>query len=109
MIRILSQYVSPKSLLLAVLEGGTLVLGLLCGVRLRFWGSPAEFESYIQAPAFTFQAVVFVVTLQVCFYYTDLYDLNTVRNRRDQLICLGQSLGSASLFLGLMYFIFPRC
>ena len=107
MIRIFSQYVSPKSLLLVAFEGGFICLSLLCGARLRFWGSPAEFESYIRAPAFAFQALLFVVTLQVCFYYSDLYDLNAIRSRRDQLICLGQSLGAASLFLGVMYFIFP--
>ncbi len=107
MIRIFSQYVSPKSLLLVILEGGFIVLGLLVGVRLRFWASPSEFASYVEAPEFALQALIFVITVQVCFYYSDLYDLNAVRLRRDQLICLGQSLGAASLFLGLMYFVFP--
>jgi sugar transferase (PEP-CTERM system associated) len=48
------------------------------------------------------------VTLQVCFYYSDLYDLNLVRQRRDQLVCLGQSLGAASLLLGMVYFAVPE-
>jgi sugar transferase (PEP-CTERM system associated) len=106
-IRIFSQYVSPKSLLLAVLEAGFIGLGLLCGARLRFWNSPEDFASYVQAPSFGLQAAVFVVTLQVCFYYSDLYDLNAVRQRRNQLVSLGQSLGAASLFLGMVYFAVP--
>jgi len=107
MIRIFNQYVSPKSVLLVFLEVGFILLGLLTGVRLRFWGSPEAFDSYVQAPMFTFQALVFVVTLQMCFYYSDLYDLNAVRSPRDQFVCLAQSLGVASLCLGLMYFFFP--
>lgn len=107
MIRIFSQYISPKNLLLVFLEGGFIVLGLLCGAWLRFWSNPAEFASYIHAPEFLIQAITFVVTVQLCFYYSDLYDLNVVRTRRDQLISLGQSLGTASLLLGLIYFIFP--
>src|SRR6516164_7879750 len=107
MIRILSQYVSLKSLLLVILEGGLITLGLLCGIRLRFWGSGVDFEAYIQAPEFAVQASIFVITFQVCFYYSDLYDLRALRSPRDEMICLGQSLGAASLLLGLMYFIFP--
>lgn len=107
MIRILSQYVSPKTLVLMGLEGLLIVLGLLCGAWLRFLGNATDFETYIQAPQFLTQVLLFVVTFQVCFYYSDLYDLRALRGWRDQLICLGQSLGAASLFLGLMYFVFP--
>jgi sugar transferase (PEP-CTERM system associated) len=94
-------------MLLVLIEGALIVLGLLCGVRLRFWGDTTGFQTYVQAPEFTFQALIFVLTLQVCFYYCDLYDLRVLRGRRDQMICVGQSFGAASLLLGLMYFIFP--
>ena len=107
MIRIFSQYVSPKSLLLVILESALIVLSLLCGARLRFWGNPAEFALYVQAPEFAFQMVIFTVTLMACFYYSDLYDLSAIRSRREQLVCLGQSFGAACLLLGLLYFIFP--
>ena len=107
MIRIFSQYVSPKSLLLVILESGLIILSLLCGARLRFWGNPAEFALYVQAPEFAFQMVIFTVTLMACFYYSDLYDLSAIRSRREQLVCLGQSFGAACLLLGLLYFIFP--
>src|SRR5579863_7120677 len=107
MIRIFSQYVSPKSLLLVLLESGLVILGLLCGARLRFWGSPTEFQIYVQAPEFAFQMAIFTVTMMACFYYSDLYDLSAIRTPREQLVCLGQSFGAACLLLGLLYFIFP--
>jgi FlaA1/EpsC-like NDP-sugar epimerase len=107
LIRIFSRYVSPKSVLLGGMEGGFIVLGLLFGARLRFWGAPSEFSEYIRAPGFAFQAAFFVVTLQLCFYYSDLYDWTSVRNRWQQLISVGQSIGAACLFLGIMYFAFP--
>lgn len=107
MIRVLSQYVSPKSLLLIFFEAVFVSLGLLCGARLRFWASPAEFRSYVQAPEFALQAVTFVTTLQVCFLYFHLYDLNITRRRQDHLIGVCQSLGAASLLLGILYFVCP--
>jgi len=107
MIRIFNQEVSPKSMLLVVFEGAFIVFGLVCGARLRFWSNTTEFHSYVQAPEFALQALIFVITLQVCFYYSDLYDLRVLRCNRDQLVSVGQSLGAACLLLGLMYFVFP--
>src|SRR5262245_47285419 len=107
MVRILNQYVSPKSMVLMLLEGALIMLALLCAVRIRFWGSESGFNAYVTEPEFAWQAVVFVATLQVCFYYCDLYRLSALRARNDQLIALGQSLGSGCLLLGLVYFIFP--
>jgi len=48
-----------------------------------------------------------IVIFQLCFYYSDLYNLNVIRGRSEQLIYLGQSLGSACLVLGALYYIFP--
>jgi hypothetical protein len=107
MIRIFSQYVSPKSVLLIVLEAGLLVLALVCGVRLRFWNNPSEFEFYTQLPDFAWQGMVFAGIFQICFYYSDLYDVRAIRHRNEQLISLGQSLGAGSLVAGAIYFIFP--
>jgi len=107
MVRILNQYVSPKSIVLILLEGILISLALLCAVRIRFWGSEAGFEAYVSLPEFIWQALAFVATLQVCFYYCDLYRPSAFHGRDDQWIALGQSLGSGSLLLGILYFIFP--
>ena len=109
MVRILNQYVSPKGVVLMLMEGVFIALALLCAVRIRFWGSEAGFEEYVRMPEFGWQALVFVATLQVCFYYCDLYRFSTIRARNEQFISLGQSLGSGCLLLGILYFIFPAC
>ena len=107
MIRIFNQYVSPKSLLLMLTEGALIALALVCGVRLRFWGHPDEIGTIMQFPDFAIQGFLIILIFQLCFYYSDLYDLNVTRGRSEQLICLGQSLGSACLLLGALYYIFP--
>lgn len=107
MIRIFSQYVSPKSLLLMAIESLLMSLALVCGVLVRFWNEPLEFDSYIQFPDFAMQVVIFVTIFQICFYYSDLYNVHTTRTRYEQLLCVGQSLGAGCLALGLVYYVFP--
>jgi len=107
MVRIFNQYVSIKGIVLMLLEGGLILLALLAAVRIRFWNSAPGFEAYVALPEFVWQSVVFVVTLQVCFYYCDLYRLSALHGRTEQLIAIGQSLGSGCLLLGIVYFIFP--
>ena len=100
MIRIFNQYVSPKSVLLMLTEGALIALALLCGVRLRYWNHPEEIQMVFQFPYIAIQGLLVIITFQLCFYYSDLYNLNMIRGRSEQLICLGQSLGSACLLLG---------
>jgi sugar transferase (PEP-CTERM system associated) len=107
MIRVFNQYISPKSILRVILEFGAIALALLCGTRIRFWNSADGFDSYVATPDFFTQAFAFVVVLQICFYYSDLYGMHTIRRRQDQVILLGHSLGIGCLFLGILYYIFP--
>jgi len=107
MIRIFSQYVSPKSILLMLTEGALIALALACGVRLRLWNRPDEIEAIFQFPDIVLQGLMMIVIFQLCFYYSDLYNLNVIRGRSEQLISLGQSLGSACMLLGALYYIFP--
>src|SRR5437868_611852 len=107
MIRIFNQYVSPKSLLLMVIEGGLIALAVACALRLRFWNSPDEMRALVHFPDIAIQGLVIILIVQLCFYYSDLYNLTALRGRSEQLICLGQSLGSACLVLGALYYIFP--
>src|SRR5262252_4182368 len=90
MIQVFNQYVSPKNVLLMLLESCLIALALLCGVRIRFWNSLDDFAAYITLPEFALQALVFVTTLQVCFYYCQLYNANAIRSRNEQWIALSQ-------------------
>jgi sugar transferase (PEP-CTERM system associated) len=107
MIRLFNQYVSSKSIVLMVIEGGLLVLALLCGTWIRIRTIGLDFDDYIGLPEFPIQAVTFVGILQICFYYCDRYDLTAIRRGTEQFISLVQSVGAGCLLLGLLYFVFP--
>jgi sugar transferase (PEP-CTERM system associated) len=108
MIRVFSQYVSAKSLLLILLEGFIITLSLCCAAMLRFWNSPSELAFYVTFPDFAVQIGVVVIVCLACFYYNDLYDVKAVREAADRTLRLEQSLGAASLLLGILYCLFPR-
>jgi sugar transferase (PEP-CTERM system associated) len=107
MVRIFSQYVSAKSLLLMFVESLLIVAALVVAVRLRFWRDPAEITAYIIFPDFFVQCVIVVLVCLACFYYNDLYDLRVARGPVDRILRVEQSIGAASLLLGLVYFLFP--
>ena len=107
MIRIFNQYVSLKSFLLMIVEALLIVLSLICAVKLRFWNNTAEFDSYLTMPDFAGQAAIVVFVCVACFYYNDLYDLTTGYSEVERVLRVEQSLGAASLLLGLFYFLFP--
>src|SRR6185369_16711559 len=108
MFRIFNQYVSVKSFLLMLVEALLIVLSLICAVKLRFWNNPAEFDLYLTFPDFAGQAAIVVIVCVACFYYNDLYDLTTGYSEVERVLRVEQSLGAASLLLGLFYFLFPH-
>src|ERR1035441_2227006 len=107
MIQVFNQYVSAKSLLLMVVEALLIVLSLICAVKLRFWNNPTEGLFYLALPDFAVQATIVVFVCLACFYYNDLYDLSTGYSAVERVLRVEQSLGAASLLLGLLYFLFP--
>ena len=107
MIRIFNQYVSGKSFLLMAVEALLIVLSLICAVKLRFWNNPVESELYLTFPDFAGQAAIVVFVCVACFYYNDLYDLSSGYSAADRVLRIEQSLGAASLLLGLLYFMVP--
>src|SRR5690606_11709650 len=48
-----------------------------------------------------------VVIAQGCLYYADLYNLQTVADRRELVVRALQALGAASIVLALVYYWFP--
>jgi sugar transferase (PEP-CTERM system associated) len=108
MLRILNQYVSIKSLFLMVFEAMLVMLSLICAVKLRFWSSPAEFAVYVAFPDFAVQCAIVVVVCLACFYVNDLYDFSSGYGAVERVLRIEQSLGAATLLLGLLYFLFPN-
>ena len=91
-----------------LVEAFLVVLSLICAAKLRFWNDPQEFSLYVTFPDFAMQSVIVVVVCLVCFYYNDLYDLTTGYGSVERVLRIEQSLGAASLLLGLLYFLFPN-
>jgi len=89
-------------------EGSLIVLSLICAAKLRFWNSPAEFGFYVALPDFAVQSAIVVGVCLACFYYNEMYDLSAGSGSMDQVLRIEQSLGAASLLLGLLYFLFPN-
>jgi sugar transferase (PEP-CTERM system associated) len=102
------RYVPSKSVILVMLEGILIVLAVLCGVAIRFWNQPAELEGILRFPDFGWRILMVLVTLQICFYYCDLYDLTVFGRSWRRLVGLLQSLGAGCLILGFAYFLFPK-
>lgn len=107
MIRIFQQYVSIKVLVLLSLECCLIALCFPLAAKLRFWNDPAGFEDHTQLPDYAVQCLIGVVTLQICFYYNDLYSPDAVANRIEQWVRLTQSTGAACMLLGFLYFLTP--
>jgi hypothetical protein len=95
--QVYSHHLSPKALLLAFTETTLIGLSLLAGVKLRFLDDWAAFEVYTLLPDFAVQAVVVVLTFQLCFYYNDLYDLTRTRSQNELLLRIGEALGAGCL------------
>src|ERR1051326_6550318 len=108
MLRIFNQYVSVKSILLMLVEAVLIMASLVAAVKLRFWNNPTEFALYFTFPDFAIQAGAVVMVCLACFYYNDLYDLSTGYGPMESVLRIEQSLGAASLLLGLLYFLLPE-
>ena len=107
MFRLFSQYVSVKTVLLMSLEALLVGLSLLCAVKLRFWNDSSEFSFYIAYPDFLIQSAIVTVVCVTCFYYNDLYNLNSKNASVECIVRVEQSVGAACLLLGLLYFLMP--
>lgn len=108
MFRIFNQYVSVKSILLMVVEGILIMLSLISAVKLRFWNNPAEVSTYLTFPDFVVQAGIVILVCLVCFYYNDLYNLSNGFGAVESVIRVEQSIGAASVLLGLLYVLLPN-
>ncbi len=107
MLRIFNQDVSAKTLILIISEGGLVLLSLICAVWLRFWRSPNDVAAYVVYPDFFIQCGIVMLVCLVCFYCNDLYDAKSGFGSIQRVLRIEQSIGAASLILGLLYFLLP--
>jgi sugar transferase (PEP-CTERM system associated) len=94
--------VSPRSLLLVVMEHALVLLAVVVAAALRLGYSGVLFDLGL-----LWRGVLIAAVLQISLHYADLYDLRTVRDRRDLVIRLLQALGATSVVLALLYYWLP--
>ena len=107
MFKILSRYVSLKTLLLLVTEvfwiaAAMTVLGNLYARYIEGW------PEGINIPYLAARVALITLVCQVSMYYNDLYDLEVVNSRQELLIRILQSFGVACLVLVPVFLIFPN-
>jgi sugar transferase (PEP-CTERM system associated) len=88
-----------------VLFETVLILAAVCaGVWIR-GGSDELSEMFAQEGMP--KALLITVICQLCLYYSDMYDLRVLSDRRELFIRIVQSLGATSFLLAATYYWFP--
>lgn len=104
MIRLFHVYFPSRTLLLAMSEAALAGAVLVAAVVVRT-GSDAEL-ALVYERGFLKIAVASIV-LVLCMYYYDLYDSLLLSNLRASLTRLVQVLGTTSLVLAVLYYMYP--
>jgi sugar transferase (PEP-CTERM system associated) len=95
---------SPRRTVLVIVEHALIVLAVLVGavLRLGLTGFPRD-----EIAGLVGRAMFVATVLQIALHYCDLYDLRTLRDRRDLVMSLVRAIGAASVFLAVVYFWIP--
>jgi sugar transferase (PEP-CTERM system associated) len=88
---------------LVVMDHALIVTAVLLAVILR--AGPSH---HLVGWGLVWRASLIGVVLQLCLHYVDLYDVRTLRNRRDLIVGLLQGLGAGSLILAMLYYWAPQ-
>lgn len=105
MIRLFHVYFPTRTLVLAVSEVCLIVLAFLLVSVARSLDEIQLWLSYDNGPL---KLAVVSVVLVLCMYYYDLYDSMVLANRRETLARLFQVLGTSSVVMAVLYFVFPE-
>jgi sugar transferase (PEP-CTERM system associated) len=93
---------TPRALLLVVMEHALVLVAVVVAAALRLGYSGVLFDIGL-----LWRGVLIATVLQISLHYADLYDLRTVRDRRDLVIRLLQALGATSVVLAVLYYWLP--
>jgi sugar transferase (PEP-CTERM system associated) len=93
---------TPRALLLVVMEHALVLVAVVVAAALRLGYSRVLFDFGL-----LWRGVLIAAVLQISLHYADLYDLRTVRDRRDLVIRLLQALGATSVVLAVLYYWLP--
>ena len=100
------QRIPGKTIVLIVSEAALIAFGLLFATAVRLMDADAFRQEVAQPGAFLRYGLVILVC-ELALYYYDLYDLQVVSRRSVLFVRLLQALGTACLFLALLYYWAP--
>ena len=103
MLRLFKQYYPARNIFFVIGEGLIIYLSVI----LATWLS-GSVESFSLEGLVSRKALLITMVCHVCLYYNDLYDLQITKTYSELGIRLFQALGAASIFLGLVYLVFPH-
>jgi len=93
---------TPRALLLVVMEHALVLVAVVVAAALRLGYAGVPFDLGL-----LWRGMLIATVLQISLHYGDLYDLRTVRDRRDLVIRLLQALGATSVVLAVLYYWVP--
>lgn len=91
------------SLIPALVDGITILIGLLIGGFFRFGGG----DSFFPIEYLVWKIMVIAVVIQIVFYYFDLYELRSFRRRIKMVILLLGAMVVSSLLLAVICYSIP--
>ena len=97
MARVFRQRVTPRRVLLVASEAGL----ILSAMAFSAWLHVGE-RAF--TPVQIGKALLMAAVCQICLYCAELYDFKILSDRKELIIRLLQSIGSASLVLAVVYF-----
>ncbi|MPZ19858.1 MAG: TIGR03013 family PEP-CTERM/XrtA system glycosyltransferase [Luteitalea sp.] len=93
-----------RSTALVVVEHLLIVASVLTAAVIRL-GIPSDWTLFFRH--YGWSASVVAAVLQLCLYYSDMYDWRRLRDQRVRLVGLVQALGAACILLALLYYWLP--
>ena len=88
---------------LVVIDHLLILVGIFAAIALRLGLEPPELFAWW----LIWRVALTAGVLQIMLHYCDLYDLRTLRDRRDLMIGLLQALGATSVILAILYYWVP--
>jgi sugar transferase (PEP-CTERM system associated) len=105
MIRLLNAYFPRRVLFLGISEACLVMLAFVAAAVARLGSTDASLMLlYEQGLA---KIVALSVAIIVCMYYFDLYESSVLGNRREVLVRLVQVVGTISMALAFLYYVYP--
>ncbi len=104
MLTFLLQSINARATMLIGLES-VLIVGSLIGTSIVVGGTEAW--SVVGTAGGFLRVALVALVCQICLYYTDLYDLRIIANRRELFARTFHSLAAASIILAVVYALLP--